>query len=99
MGRGPGRLAPARLARLRARSADPHTMTTDVSDAPADLVDWVRGVTGGRAVHLERRSAGGSRAGYSVDVEASDGTHNELWLRSDTGAGPQSNGPYTLRRE
>jgi aminoglycoside phosphotransferase (APT) family kinase protein len=74
-------------------------MTADVSDAPADLVEWVRGVTGAHAVRMERRSAGGSRAGYAVDVEASDGTQSELWLRSDTGAGPQSNGPYTLRRE
>ena len=28
-----------------------------------------------------------------------DGTVQHLWLRCDTGAGPQSNGPYTVRRE
>ena len=69
------------------------------TDVGAPLAGWVQDVTGARHVVLERRSAGGSRAGYTVDAEMDDGTVQHLWLRCDTGAGPQSNGPYTVRRE
>ncbi len=68
-------------------------------DVGAVLHGWVLEVTGAHRVELERRSAGGSRAGYAVAAEMDDGTTQELWLRCDTGAGPQSGGPYTLRRE
>jgi aminoglycoside phosphotransferase (APT) family kinase protein len=64
-----------------------------------ELVEWLRDVTGAAAIHLERRSAGASRAGFAVDAELPDGTVRELWLRMDTGVGPQSGGYYTLRRE
>jgi len=70
-----------------------------MTDIEPELADWVREVTGARTVRFERRSAGGSRAGYAVDAECPDGTSLELWLRCDTGVGPQSNGPYTVRRE
>lgn len=65
-----------------------------MTDVEPELADWVREVTGAREVRIERRSAGGSRAGFAVDADG-----QELWLRSDTGVGPQSNGPYTVRRE
>jgi aminoglycoside phosphotransferase (APT) family kinase protein len=70
-----------------------------MTEVAPELAEWVRDVTGARAIRIERRSAGGSRAGYTVDAEREDGTTAELWLRSDTGVGPQSNGPYTVRRE
>jgi aminoglycoside phosphotransferase (APT) family kinase protein len=63
------------------------------------LVDWVREVTAAVGVHAERRSAGASRAGYAVDATMADGTVRELWLRVDTGFGPQSRTKYTVRRE
>jgi aminoglycoside phosphotransferase (APT) family kinase protein len=68
-------------------------------DVAPEIVAWLREVTGATAVRLERRSAGASRAGYAVDAELPDGTVRELWLRMDTGVGPQSGGYYTLRRE
>jgi aminoglycoside phosphotransferase (APT) family kinase protein len=63
------------------------------------MVDWLREATGATTVRIERRSAGASRAGYAVDVTQADGSVRELWLRMDTGVGPQSGGTYTLRRE
>ncbi len=69
---------------------------------PPDLVDWVRAATGAPdpgALHIERRTGGASREGYSVDVRGSDGTDRALWLRVDFGAGPQSDTLYSLRRE
>lgn len=65
----------------------------------ADLAAWVRAVTGAVEVRAERRSGGASRVGYAVDAVLADGTVRELWLRADTGVGPQSGGTYTLRRE
>jgi aminoglycoside phosphotransferase (APT) family kinase protein len=67
------------------------------------LVEWIRSVTDAApdddAVVLERRSAGASRAGYAVDVRRRDGTTQALWLRLDTGHGPQSQTMYTVHRE
>jgi aminoglycoside phosphotransferase (APT) family kinase protein len=75
-------------------------VTTNVAtDLDASVVDWIREVTGAATMHIERRSAGASRAGYAVDVVRDDGTTSALWLRIDTGFGPQSHGVYTLRRE
>jgi aminoglycoside phosphotransferase (APT) family kinase protein len=68
-------------------------------DDVAALVDWVREVTGALDVTAERRSAGASRAGYAVDATLPDGSTRELWLRVDTGYGPQSHTKYTVRRE
>jgi aminoglycoside phosphotransferase (APT) family kinase protein len=65
----------------------------------AALVEWVRDVTGAVDVRAERRSAGASRAGYAVDADLPDGTTRKLWLRADTGFGPQSRTKYTVRRE
>ena len=64
-----------------------------------ELVGWIRAVTGAATVRAERRSGGASRAGYAIDAVAADGTTQELWLRLDTGYGPQSGGVYTVRRE
>jgi aminoglycoside phosphotransferase (APT) family kinase protein len=64
-----------------------------------ELVEWIRDVTTAVDVRVERRSAGASRAGFAVDAELADGTTRELWLRMDTGVGPQSGTLYTLRRE
>jgi aminoglycoside phosphotransferase (APT) family kinase protein len=71
------------------------------SDAGLDasMLDWIGEVADARRLHVERRSAGASRAGYAVDAERADGSTVCLWLRMDTGAGPQSGGVYTLRRE
>jgi aminoglycoside phosphotransferase (APT) family kinase protein len=63
------------------------------------MVEWLREISGAADVRVERRSAGASRAGYAVDAVRPDGSVRELWLRRDTGVGPQSNGGYTLRRE
>lgn len=74
-------------------------------DEPVDelvdgaLVAWVRGVVGAESVRVERRSAGASRAGYAVDAILGDGTRRALWLRLDTGHGPQSDTRYTVQRE
>lgn len=64
-----------------------------------DLVAWVRQVTGADEVQAERRSGGASRAGYAIDAIHADGRVEELWLRLDTGFGPQSGGVYTVQRE
>ncbi len=64
-----------------------------------ELASWILRVTGGRALRAERRQGGASRAGYAVDVEHDDGRVDELWLRLDTGYGPQSTTTYTVRRE
>jgi aminoglycoside phosphotransferase (APT) family kinase protein len=63
------------------------------------LLEWAREVTGAVAVRAERRSAGASRAGYAIDAELPDGSTRQLWLRVDTGFGPQSRTKYTVRRE
>lgn len=76
----------------------------DVADSPdqelgPELSSWILSVTGGRAVRSERRQGGASRAGYAIDVDHEDGTVEQLWLRLDTGFGPQSSTLYTVRRE
>jgi aminoglycoside phosphotransferase (APT) family kinase protein len=73
--------------------------TGDIAELDASVLDWIRAVTGAVTLRVERRSAGASRAGYAVDAVAADGTTRTLWLRMDTGFGPQSHGVYTLRRE
>jgi aminoglycoside phosphotransferase (APT) family kinase protein len=80
-----------------APSADPAAEATAGLDA--ELVEWIRTAVRAQEVTLERRSAGASRAGYFVDASLNDGLVLKLWLRMDTGAGPQSGGTYTLRRE
>jgi aminoglycoside phosphotransferase (APT) family kinase protein len=72
---------------------------SDPTEVDDDLVDWVRDLVGGSSATAERRSAGASRAGYAVDVRHDDGRVDELWLRADTGVGPQSGTAYTVRRE
>ncbi|MEO8695309.1 MAG: phosphotransferase family protein [Acidimicrobiales bacterium] len=74
---------------------------TVADDAGLDpgMLDWIRDVTGAVTLRIERRSAGASRAGFAVDAVQPDGTITALWLRMDTGFGPQSQGIYTLRRE
>ena len=73
------------------------TKTDDLVDD--ELLAWIEGVAGGNIVAIERRSAGASRAGYAVDVAHVDGGTQDLWLRIDTGHGPQSGTSYTVRRE
>jgi aminoglycoside phosphotransferase (APT) family kinase protein len=68
-----------------------------VSDA--ELVDWVRATTGAVDLQIERRSGGASREGYAIDARTADGGVLELWLRADSGSGPQSDTLYALRRE
>lgn len=74
-------------------------MTSIHAEIPQSIVSWIHDTVGTTEVEIERRSAGGSRAGYTVDGRLPDGETVELWLRRDTGVGPQSGGPYTLRRE
>jgi len=64
-----------------------------------ELVDWIRESTGAVELQIERRSGGASREGYAVDVHTADGAVRALWLRADSGAGPQSDTLYSLRRE
>ena len=77
----------------------PSVPAEPADDVGAPFAGWIAEVTGAADVQLQRRSGGASRAGYAVTLRMPDGTDRELWLRCDTGAGPQSNGPYTLRRE
>jgi aminoglycoside phosphotransferase (APT) family kinase protein len=63
------------------------------------LVDWVRAATGAVELDVERRTGGASREGYAVDAQMADGAVRALWLRVDSGAGPQSGTLYSLRRE
>lgn len=68
-------------------------------DEPASVVaQWVQTVTGSTNVEFKRRAAGGSRAGYEVWAHTPSGPRH-LWLRVDTGSGPQSSTTYTLQRE
>ena len=64
-----------------------------------EFVEWIRAATGAVDVQIERRSGGASREGYTVDVRDADGSVRALWLRADSGAGPQSDTLYSLRRE
>ena len=73
-------------------------MDDDGELSPA-MKDWIAAETGAVQVVAERRSAGGSRAGYAVDIQRADGVTEALWLRLDLGYGPLSNTPFTLRRE
>ena len=63
------------------------------------MIAWIGEVTGATSLGVERRAAGGSRAGFAVDAVDADGVATPLWLRADTGVGPQSGGLYTLHRE
>lgn len=65
----------------------------------AEMQDWLREVSGATELRIERRSGGASRLGYAVDATAADGTTRALWLRMDSGTGPQSNTGYSVRRE
>ena len=71
----------------------------DDGELSPEMREWIAAETAAVRVVAERRSAGGSRAGYAVDIERADGTTEALWLRLDLGYGPLSNTPYTLRRE
>ncbi len=64
-----------------------------------DLTEWIRDVTGAVEVIAHRQAGGASREGWTVDASMADGSVEHLWLRLDTGRGPQSNTIYTLRRE
>jgi aminoglycoside phosphotransferase (APT) family kinase protein len=68
-------------------------------DLGDNVVDWISAVTSAADVTIERRSGGASRAGYAVTVTLPGGSVQDLWLRTDTGAGPLSSGLYTVRRE
>ena len=65
----------------------------------AELVDWIRDTTAAVDLKIERRSGGASREGHAVDAHLADGSVLALWLRADSGAGPQSGTLYSLRRE
>jgi len=69
------------------------------SEVPAEWLAWVREVSGAVEVSGERRVAGASRQGFAVDARDASGRVRELWLRVDSGAGPQSGTLYSLRRE
>jgi len=71
----------------------------DSSGLPADLVSWIRSETHASELTIERQRAGGSRAGFAVDVVENDGSVQRLWLRLDLGVGPLSQTPFTLQRE
>ena len=71
----------------------------DDGELSPEMRSWIAAETGAVHVVAERRSAGGSRAGYAVDIERADGVTEALWLRMDLGYGPLSNTPFTLRRE
>jgi len=71
----------------------------DDGELSPEMRSWIAAETGAVHVVAERRSAGGSRAGYAVDIQRADGVTEALWLRMDLGYGPLSNTPFTLRRE
>ncbi len=58
----------------------------DDGSLPADLEEWVAGVTGGPVVGARRHLAGASRMAWSVDVDRG-GDRLELFLLRDTGRG------------
>ncbi len=64
-----------------------------------ELTEWIRDVTGGVDVTAQRHAGGASREGWAIEVSRADGSVEHLWLRLDTGHGPQSDTIYTLRRE
>ena len=70
-----------------------------MSDLPPAVASWLAEVTGGVPLTVERRIGGASRAGFAVDARHPDGTVDELWLRLETGVGPQAATAYTLARE
>jgi aminoglycoside phosphotransferase (APT) family kinase protein len=71
----------------------------DDGELSPEIRDWIVSVTGATEVRGRRQSAGGSRAGFAVDIVRPDGTEEALWLRMDLGYGPLSNTPFTLQRE
>jgi aminoglycoside phosphotransferase (APT) family kinase protein len=67
-----------------------------------EIVSWITSVTNAEDLHIERRSAGGSRAGYAVDVRREDGSESQLWLRIDAiteGVASYNFTEFTLHKE
>lgn len=71
----------------------------DESELSVEMTSWIASETAAVSVTAQRRSAGGSRAGFAVDIRRENGAEEALWLRMDLGYGPLSNTPFTLRRE
>lgn len=66
---------------------------------PESITGWIKAVSSAIELSVEQRAGGASRLGYAVDAQRADGSVYKLWLRMDSGHGPQSGGTYTLRRE
>jgi aminoglycoside phosphotransferase (APT) family kinase protein len=84
---------------VTARGVTAETGRHSGDDPAPDVVDWIASVTGAIAVRAERAGGGASRIGHRIDATLADGSVRLLWLRSDTGVGPQSATTFTLRRE
>jgi aminoglycoside phosphotransferase (APT) family kinase protein len=70
-------------------------MTTAANALPAEILDWVAGIGGGRIGRLERHVA--RREAWVVDVERGDGAPLEGFLRIERGRVESPN--ISLRRE
>jgi len=71
----------------------------DHAGLPESITEWIKSVSNAAELTVEQRAGGASRLGFAVDARRGDGTVRKLWLRMDSGHGPQSGGVYTLRRE
>ena len=53
------------------------------TDAPPELVEWMRETFAAKEIRTERRPGGASRAGWATDVVRPDGTTSQMWLRAN----------------
>ena len=60
----------------------------DNSELSPEMTSWIASETGAVRVSAERRSAGGSRAGFAVDIQRDDGIKRRFGSGWTWGMGP-----------
>ena len=74
-------------------------MTDTGVDLPAEICGWLADLAGGRLVQINRVPGGARKEAWLVNVERSDGSIAELFLRYDRTDPHETVDPWTLHRE
>ena len=74
-------------------------MTDTGVELPAEICGWLADLAGGRLVQINRVPGGARKEAWLVDVERSDGSIAELFLRYDRTDPQETVDPWTLHRE
>lgn len=74
-------------------------MTDSGAELPAELCRWLADLAGGRLAGINRVPGGARKEAWLVDVERSDGSVAELFLRYDRTDPRETADPWTLHRE